>query len=113
MSELADLKAQHKEDVAMVRAVAMAVVASILALGSLAFLSGYAKLAAVVFFAAPWIIGAPQSETHGFAHPDADAIAELDGLRAQREEALALAKVFAEAEAKSLAEANKLKAEKD
>jgi len=61
----------------------LAVVATGLAIASLVFLPGMAKLAAVVFVAAPWVVGAPQPEVHGFLHPDAQAVATLEGLQSQ------------------------------
>lgn len=61
----------------------LSVITSVLAFISLVFLPGYAKLIAVVLFATPWVVGAPQPEFHGFAHPDADAVAALDALEAQ------------------------------
>ncbi len=61
----------------------LAVVATGLAIASLVFLPGMAKLAAVVFVAAPWVVGAPQPEVHGFLHPDAQAVATLEDLQSQ------------------------------
>ena len=69
----------------------LAVVATGLAIASLVFLPGMAKLAAVVFVAAPWVVGAPQPEVHGFLHPDAQAVATLEGLQSQFIYATALA----------------------
>jgi len=61
----------------------LAVVSTGLGIASLVFLSGAAKAAAVVFIAAPWLVGAPQPEVHGFLHPDAQAVATLEGLQSQ------------------------------
>ena len=62
-----------------------------LGIASLVFVPGMAKLTALVFFAAPWIVGAPQPEVHGFMHPDAQAVATLEGLQSQFIYATALA----------------------
>jgi cobalt transporter subunit CbtA len=61
----------------------LAVVATGLAIFSLVFLPGIAKLVAIVFIAAPWFVGAPQPEVHGFMHPDTQAVATLEGLQVQ------------------------------
>jgi cobalt transporter subunit CbtA len=61
----------------------LAVVATGLAFFSLVFLPGIAKLVAIVFIAAPWLVGAPQPEVHGFMHPDTQAVATLEGLQVQ------------------------------
>jgi cobalt transporter subunit CbtA len=61
----------------------LAVVATGLAIFSLVFLPGIAKLVAIVFIAAPWLVGAPQPEVHGFMHPDTQAVATLEGLQVQ------------------------------
>jgi predicted cobalt transporter CbtA len=62
-----------------------------LAIFSLVFLPGIAKVAAMVFIAVPWIVGAPQPELHGFLHPDAQAVITLEGLQTQFVYATAIA----------------------
>jgi cobalt transporter subunit CbtA len=61
----------------------LAVVSTGLGIASLVFLPGIAKTVAIVFMAAPWFVGAPQPEVHGFLHPDAQAVATLEGLQVQ------------------------------
>tara|TARA_B100000767_G_C19768703_1_gene538864 strand:+ start:2285 stop:3004 length:720 start_codon:yes stop_codon:yes gene_type:complete len=61
----------------------LAVVATGLGIASFVFLPGIAKTLAVVFLAAPWLVGAPQPEVHGFLHPDTQAVATLESLQAQ------------------------------
>jgi cobalt transporter subunit CbtA len=61
----------------------LAVVGTGLGIASLVFLPGIAKTLAVVFLAAPWLVGAPQPEVHGFLHPDTQAVATLESLQAQ------------------------------
>ena len=61
----------------------LAVVSTACAIASAVFLPGIAKAAGVVFLAAPWLVGAPQPEVHGFLHPDAQAVATLEGLQSQ------------------------------
>ncbi len=61
----------------------LAVVSTGLAIASLVFLPGIAKAFAIVFIAAPWLVGAPQPQVHGFLHPDAQALAALTDLQAQ------------------------------
>ena len=69
----------------------LAVVTTGLAIFSLVFLPGIAKVAAMVFIAVPWIVGAPQPELHGFLHPDAQAVITLEGLQTQFVYATAIA----------------------
>lgn len=69
----------------------LAVVSTGLAISSLVFLPGLAKLAALAFILAPWIVGAPQPEIHGFIHPDVQAVATLEALQSQFIYATALA----------------------
>ena len=69
----------------------LAVLATGLAIGSLVFLPGVAKAAAIVFIAAPWVVGAPHPEIAGFLHPDAQVVAVLEGLQTQFVYATALA----------------------
>jgi len=69
----------------------LAVLATGLAIGSLVFLPGMAKTAAIVFIAAPWVVGAPHPEIAGFLHPDAQVVAALEGLQTQFVYATALA----------------------
>jgi len=69
----------------------LAVVSTSLAMASLVFLPGMTKAAAIVFIAAPWLVGAPQPEVHGFLHPNAQAVATLESLQAQFVYATAIA----------------------
>lgn len=69
----------------------LAVMATGLGIASLIFLQGITKGVALVFIAAPWIVGAPHPETTGFLHPDAQAVATLEGLQSQFVFATALA----------------------
>jgi len=69
----------------------LAVVTTGLAIGSLVFLPGMAKAAAIVFIATPWVVGAPHPEVTGFLHPDAQAVATLEVLQTQFVYATALA----------------------
>ena len=69
----------------------LAVVTTGLAIFSLVFLPGIAKVAVMVFIAVPWIVGAPQPELHGFLHPDAQAVTTLEGLQTQFVYATAIA----------------------
>lgn len=69
----------------------LAVMATGLAIASLIFLPGITKGVALVFIAAPWIVGAPHPETTGFLHPDTQAVATLEGLQSQFIYATALA----------------------
>jgi|TARA_B110000114_G_C15043357_1_gene378107 cobalt transporter subunit CbtA len=61
----------------------LAVLSTGLGLAFLVFLLGVAKVFAVIIIAAPWVVGAPQPELHGFLHPDAQAVATLEGLQTQ------------------------------
>ena len=61
----------------------LAVLSTGLAIASVVFLPGIAKAFAIVFIAAPWLVGAPQPQVHGFLHPDAQAVATLTDLQAQ------------------------------
>lgn len=61
----------------------LAVVSTAIGITLLAFLPGMAKVFAIIFMAAPWLVGAPQPELHGFLHPDLQAVATLEGLQAQ------------------------------
>ena len=61
----------------------LAVVGTAAGIASLLFLTGFAKLLAIVFLAAPWLVGAPEPLVHGFLHPDAEAVASLESLQAQ------------------------------
>ncbi|MDC9720039.1 MAG: CbtA family protein [Gammaproteobacteria bacterium] len=61
----------------------LAVVATAAGIASLVFLPGAIKLVGLVFIAAPWVVGAPQPEVHGFLHPDTQAVATLEGLQTQ------------------------------
>jgi len=61
----------------------LAVVSTAIGIALLAFLPGMAKVFAIIFIAAPWLVGAPQAALHGFLHPDLQAVATLEGLQAQ------------------------------
>ena len=61
----------------------LAVVGTAVGIASLVFLKGFVKLLAIVFLAAPWLVGAPEPLVHGFLHPDAEAVASLESLQAQ------------------------------
>lgn len=61
----------------------LAVVSTGIGIASLVFSSGIAKVTAIIFIAAPWVVGAPQPELHGFVHPDVQAVATLEGLQSQ------------------------------
>ena len=61
----------------------LAVASTAAGIASLVFLKGFAKLLAIVFLAAPWLVGAPEPLVHGFLHPDAEAVASLESLQAQ------------------------------
>ncbi|MFT5930701.1 MAG: cobalt transporter subunit CbtA [Oceanospirillaceae bacterium] len=61
----------------------MSVVTSLAGFYVLIFMSGFSRVFAVLLFALPWIIGAPQPETHGFSHPDAAALEALHHLANQ------------------------------
>lgn len=69
----------------------LAVLSTGLGFASLTFLPGVRKACALLFFAAPWIVGAPHPEMHGFAHPDPQALASLEALQAQFVYATAIA----------------------
>ena len=61
----------------------MSVVTSLAGFYVLFFMSGFSRVYAVLLFALPWIIGAPQPEAHGFSHPDAAALEALQRLASQ------------------------------
>jgi cobalt transporter subunit CbtA len=61
----------------------LAVAGTALGIASLVFLTGFAKLMAIVFLAAPWLVGAPEPLVHGFLHPNMEAVATLESLQAQ------------------------------
>ncbi len=58
----------------------LAVTFTALGLGLLAFGKGTLRWGGLLVVAIPHILGAPQPEMHGFAHPDANTIAALEAL---------------------------------
>ena len=61
----------------------MSVVTSLAGFYVLFFMSGFSRVYAVLLFALPCMIGAPQPEAHGFSHPDAAALEALHHLASQ------------------------------
>ena len=68
----------------------LAVLFTALGLGLLAFGKGTLRWGGLLVIAIPHILGAPQPETHGFAHPDATSVTALESLAGQFEIATAL-----------------------
>jgi len=68
----------------------LTVLLTAIGLGLLAFGKGALRWSGLLVIAIPHILGAPQPESHGFAHPDATAVAALEALVGQFEIATAV-----------------------
>jgi len=68
----------------------LTVLLTAIGLGLLAFGKSALRWSGLLVIAIPHILGAPQPETHGFAHPDATAVAALEALVGQFEIATAV-----------------------
>jgi len=68
----------------------LTVLLTTIGLGLLAFGSGALRWSGLLVIAIPHILGAPQPEMHGFAHPDATAVTALEALVGQFEIATAI-----------------------
>lgn len=63
----------------------LTVLLTVIGLGLLAFGKGALRWSGLLVIAIPHILGAPQPEIHGFAHPDANTVVALEALMGQFE----------------------------